>query len=184
MADDQGEKELDLEEQEEGEEAEGEAKKGGKLKLIILAVVGVLLIGGIVAGTVFFLNKDDASEDGEEIAMVEEAVEEVRGPAIYLALKPAFIINFPSKGRQRFLQASLTVMARDPEAIEAVTAHMPIVRNNIISLFSAKSFSTLQTIEGIEELRQQAGEEIKSILTEEIGKPGIEQVLFTAFVMQ
>jgi len=37
---------------------------------------------------------------------------------------------------------------------------------------------------GIENLRTLATDEVKAILREEIGRDGIEQVIFTAFVMQ
>ena len=62
---------------------------------------------------------------------------------------------------------------------------MPIVRHNLLNLFSAQMLNVAETpSSGIEELRQLATEEVKAILHEEIGRDGIEEVIFTAFVTQ
>ena len=61
---------------------------------------------------------------------------------------------------------------------------MPAIRNALVMLLSGQSFETLQTPEGKEALREQALVKIQEVLQQEIGKPGIEQVLFVNFVMQ
>src|SRR5690606_26831659 len=112
------------------------------------------------------------------------ADESAKKPAIYYPLQPVFIVNFESQGRQRFLQAELNLMLRDEAVIAALELHMPAIRNSLVMLFSGQTYEDLQTAEGKELLRQQALLNVQEVLEKEIGKPGVEQVLFTNFVMQ
>lgn len=173
-------------------EQQGEAinPAGGKKKIIVLAVLGVVLIALSVGGTLLalkFLGPETAflaeASTSVDNAAAEEAAP-VRKSAIYYPLKPPIIVNFQARGRQRFLQAELTLMARDNDAVEAIELHMPMIRNALVLLFGGQIYEELQTAEGKEILRQEALSSVQGLLEREIGKPGIEQVLFTNFVMQ
>ncbi len=163
--------------------------KKSKKPLIIAAAIIVLALGG--AGAWFSLLQpapagETASAEGGT-AHAETVADHVDAdaPIEYLPLEPSFIINFPYQGRQRFLQASLTVMSRDPEGLAAVTEHMPAIRHNLINLFSAQMLTVADSpATGIEPLRQLVTREIQDILIREYGSEGIEEVLFEAFVMQ
>lgn len=145
---------------------------GAALLLVIISVAATLLI-------VRFMGPAPA-----DAPTVTEAPVDVRKPAIYYPLKPAFVVNFASAGRQRFLQTDLSLLIRESDISAALDLHMPAIRNGLVLLFSAQDFDNLQTAEGKEELRQQALEKVQEVLLKEIGKPGVEQVLFTSFVMQ
>lgn len=167
----------------EQEEA-GEGKKGGsKKKLIIMVVAGLLIIGLSVGGTLFAVKLLHPPEEMVE-EMPEEAVEPPPKPAIYFPMKPAIIVNFSNKGRQRFLQVELTMMTRDESVVSAIELHQPMIRNALVLLIGGRIFDELQTAEGKELLRQNCLQEVQRLLEQEIGKPGIEQVLFTSFVIQ
>ncbi len=163
---------------ENDEEDGGSGKKAGKKKLIILVLAAVLVLGG-AGGAWFFLMGQPAEVAGEGVATAPPL-----GPVQYVELAPAFIVNFPHQGRQRFLQANITVMSRDPQAIAAVTQHMPVLRHNLINLLSAQMLLVFEDPTGIEQLRQLATQEVKQVLLREIGREGIDEVLFTNFVMQ
>ncbi len=165
------------------EEVDVEDQPSGKGKIIILAVVGLVLIAASVVGTLYFLGafSDDVAT-GEQSA--EEKEEEPLAPAIYFPLRPPLIVAFSSRGRQRFLQAHITIMSRDQEAIEAVQLHMPMIRNNLTMLYGSQEYDALRGREGREFVRQKTIEEIQTILTQEIGRPGIENIYFTNYVMQ
>lgn len=168
----------------EENETEEITEGGGKKKLIILIVVGMVLVGLSVGGTIFALqmfSDELPAAEGEAAEVVEEAP---KLPAVYFPLKPAVIVNFQSRGRQRYLQAEVTLKIRDPEVVAAVELHMSMIRNALVMLLSGQVYEDLQTPEGKELMRQQALEEIRQIIENEIGKPGVEQVLFTNFVMQ
>lgn len=154
-----------------------EPKSKSKLLIIIIAVV-VLLVGGGAAAFFLLMGGD------EQPAEMDEAVENVKAKAIYIPLKPPFVVTYGVSGRQRFVQISVTLMTRNNDVVNVVQANMPLVRNNLVTVFSSQDFDELQTNEGKEALRQIALEEVQAIVEEEIGVPGVEQVLFTNFVMQ
>lgn len=173
--------------------AEGEEKPASKskLKLIIIIVVGLLLaIGLSVGGTLFFLGKDDkpkADKEGEEV-VAEEGAEDKAAKAKQLALYepmiPAFITNYNLNGKQRYMQVTVALMARDEKQLEALKVHMPMLRNQLVMLFSSQDFASLMTPVGKEMLRQQATAKVQELAKKETGNLVVEQVLFTNFVLQ
>ena len=162
-----------------------EAKpKGGKGKLIILIVLAVLLIGGSVGGTLYFTGFFDPPPPTEEELAAQEQ-KEVKPAAMYFPIKPAFVVNFQSRGRQRFLQTDVTIMTRDPAVFAAIQKHLPLIKYRLVMILGGGVYQELQTNEGKELMRQQAHQGVQAIITEELGKEdGVEQVLFTNFVMQ
>lgn len=163
---------------------ESVAKPAGKSKkLILIIAILVVVLGAGGAGAWFFLFSAPPVETDETVAAAPKAVP--IGPVQYLDMSPSFIVNFPYQGRQRFLQANLTAMARDAEALAAVTEHMPAIRHSLINLFSAQMLNVAESpSSGIEELRKLATIEVQAVLHREIGRDGIEEVLFTSFVLQ
>jgi flagellar protein FliL len=159
-----------------GGEAQAVKKSKKGFMLIVLAAVLVLAGGG---GAWFFLMAGNATQPASDAVTTPPL-----GPVQYLDLAPAFIVNFPHQGRQRFLQANISVMSRDAQAIAAVSQHMPVIRHNLINLLSAQMLLVFEDPAGVEILRQLATQEVKQVLVREIGREGIEEVLFTSFVMQ
>lgn len=170
---------------------------GGLKKIIILAVVGLVLIGGSVGGTLFFLGafEDKPTAEGEDSESSEDSAEagegedgeaamDVKIAAIYIPLKPAIVVNYNSRGRQRFVEAKITLMLRSEAVLSAVELHMPMIRNSMVMTMGAQIYEDLQTPEGKEQLRQQLLKQTQKIVEAETGEPGVEQVLFTNFVMQ
>ena len=153
----------------------------GKLKLILLLVLALLLaIGLSVGATWFFLHKSDSKPAAEPAA----AAANVKQPAIYESMAPAFVANFNQNGRQRYMQVSITMQARDQAALDALKVHMPVIRNNLVMLFSGQTFESLATPVGQEMLRQKATASVQEVAQKEVGKLVIDQLLFTNFVLQ
>ncbi len=175
----------DEDETEDSKEAEASSGGGGKKKLILLIVLALLIVALSVGGTLMALTLlGGSSEPVAEEELAEELTEPPPSPAIYYPLKPAIIVNFDVKGRQRYLQADLTLMTRENDVISAIELHMPKIRNGLNILIGSQLYEEIQSAEGKELLRQSCLQELQKILQEEIGKPGVEQVLFTNFVMQ
>jgi flagellar FliL protein len=169
--------------------ADSEAKPAGKskLKLIILIVVALLLVSGLsVGGAMFFLHKNEKKDDAasEEHAAVEGEAKPGKQVAIYEVLAPAFVVNFSYKGRQRYMQVSVALMGRDKAEMDALHEHMPVLRNNLVMLFSGQDFEALSTPVGKEMLRQQTTASVQALAQKETGKLAVEQVLFTNIVLQ
>lgn len=154
----------------------------GRKRLFLLILLGLLVIALSIGGTLLAIHIISPSE--EAFSEPEVAVDLPPPPAIYYPLKPPIIVNFSVKGRQRFLQAELTLMTRENDVVSAVQLHQPMIRNALVLLIGGKEYAEIQSAEGKELLRQQCLQEIQRLLQQEIGKPGIEQVLFTNFVMQ
>jgi len=152
--------------------------KGSKTKLIIIiAAVFALVIGGVL----FFLLS--GGEDAPAESVVSESASTVSS-AIYLSLDPAFVVDFNISGKQRYLQLDLTLKSRSSAQIDAVKVHMPLIRNSLVLLFSSQDFEELQLSEGKQQLKLAAINAINAILRQETGVEGVEDVLFTNFVMQ
>ncbi|WP_462379115.1 flagellar basal body-associated protein FliL [Pseudomonas sp. Marseille-QA0892] len=165
--------------------ADGDAPpKKSKLKLIIIAVVAaLLLIGTSVGVTVFLLGGKSSDADSAEHAE-SAAAAPVKAQAIYEELTPAFVVNFNYQGRQRFMQVSVALMGRNKADMDALKAQMPVIRNRLVMLFSGQDFDGLMKPLGKDMLRQQATAAVQEIAQKEVGKPVVEQVLFTNFVLQ
>ena len=171
--------------------------KSGMMKIILIAV-GATVFLGVNGAITYFLTQSASNTAAPSAAESEQAAEgggdgeggddkaddKNKGESIYFKFDPAFIVNFQAGEELRFLQVELEVMAHDQAAISAVEQHMPVLRNNLIVLFSSQDFTTISTRVGKERIRAQVLSEIQKILREKIGNPGIEEVYFTAFVMQ
>ncbi len=167
------------EETEASEEGE-KKKKGGNLLVIILIVLIVLILGGV--GALFMTGV--VKIGGEEVPQEESQVQEESHEPIYFKLEPAFVSNITLKKRSRFIQIAIEVVSTDPEAIENVKMHNPVIRNNLGILFSGISDEEVSTKEGKEQLRNKVLKEIQSILKDKSGVEGIDDVFFTGFVVQ
>ncbi len=193
--------ELDTEKQAETK------KKGSKLKLIILIVAGVLLLGGATAGVYFSglipafsahpageedmtsadsADSKDTGKKGDKAKGKNNGKKKKSEPqlTLYLPLDPPFVVNFQEQGQLRFLQVTMEVMARDQEVIDAVKLHLPVIRNNLTLMLSSETLEHLASRDGKEKIRTDTLAEIQKILKEQTGKPGVEAVYFTSFVMQ
>jgi flagellar FliL protein len=151
----------------------------GKIKLIILIVVALLLaIGMSVTATWFFMQNAQSKPAAAETSVVGKQ------PAIFEPMAPAFVANYNQNGRQRYMQVSITMQGRDQAELEALKVHMPVIRNNLVMLFSGQDFTALATPVGQEMLRQKATASVQEVAQKELGKVVIEQLLFTNFVLQ
>jgi flagellar FliL protein len=61
---------------------------------------------------------------------------------------------------------------------------MPVIRNNLVMLFSSQTRQSIATREGKEQIRADAQAEVQKILQDRTGQPVIEALYFTSFVMQ
>ena len=152
----------------------------GKLKLILLIVLALLLAIGLSVGATWYFMHSAQSKP----AATAEVNPNVKQPAIFEPMLPAFVANFNQNGRQRYLQVSITLLARNQADLDALKVHMPVIRNNLVMLFSSQAFDTLATPVGQEMLRQKVTASVQEVAQKELGKVVVEQALFTNFVLQ
>ena len=178
-------------------EADGKAKKGSKLPLI-LALVVVLAGGGGAAwwfGMLPFGQSADAAKaDGEHGAAAGDhakaadpggggghggAGDHAGGVGSMRALDP-FLANLADENVQRYLKMSLQVEFVDLEPPAAFDARLPQTRDVILTLVTSKTFADIRTPEGKERLREDIIDRINHVLAHD----AVKSVYFTEFIVQ
>ncbi len=175
------EEDLDL-----GEEKEG----GSKKKLIIIGGAALLVVILAGAGAWWFLSGDDGS--APEAAQTEETDDtskevesaKAKGPAMYLSLSPVFVVNLPPDSGARMMQVGVDVMVRNQELLNFIKTNDPMIRNQLLNLFSTQDANKLRKRSGKEKLQEETKEAIQKIVKDQGGPGEIEAVYFTSFVMQ
>jgi flagellar FliL protein len=82
------------------------------------------------------------------------------------------------------LLVSMTLVTYDEMALEALTLHAPVIRNDLLLLFSGIESGPLMAREGKEAMRKSILEIVRKIMLERYGSEAVEDVLFTRFMMQ
>lgn len=103
----------------------------------------------------------------------EEAETEGEAPApasaIYIPLKPEFVVNFGGAGKLKYLKTNVTLRLGDSAAANSVRHHLPFIRNNLVMLFTAQTTESLESQEGREAMRMAALSEVRELLEREDG---------------
>jgi flagellar FliL protein len=155
------------------------AKKGGKRTMLI---VGGVLMVALGAGGFWFFHSRSTQANAEGSAVAAPAVKAVD---VYLPLDPSFVVNFQDNNdATRYLQVGVTVMSRDAAAIQTIKDNDPVIRNALVMLFSSQTFDQLSTTAGKQKLQAEALTAVRKIVADKLGKPGVDALYFTSFVMQ
>ncbi len=157
--------------EEEGVPAEVSVKKKSPVKLIIFIVVAVLVIGGGVAGGLYFFGHKDAEKKEEKHAAP------LVGPL--WSLEP-FIVNLADNQGERYLKVVMQLELSDPAVVPDMEILKPKIRDNILDLLTAKTYTELMEPAGKQRLRDEIVLRVNSFLT----KGKILKVYFTEFVVQ
>jgi flagellar FliL protein len=182
--------------------------KSSRLPMIVGAVVVLLLGGGAGAGAMYFLGGsgappategEQAAAEGEEASAEGEAKGEGEGeegeggegkeakPALALihgnrsvVNLGTFTVNLRGSGGGRVLrtEVQVEVSAKDSEAIED---HKPVLRDAVITLASDFTYGDLEGVDGKTHLRDELLGRLNTVLE---GKPTVDRLYFTEFVVQ
>ncbi|MGF1739651.1 flagellar basal body-associated protein FliL [Vibrio profundum] len=162
------------------EEKEAPEEGGGKGRLVIVIVLVVVLIGAGAAA--FFLLGSDEEAAPDQAQQEQAALP--GNPVAYVNIPQPFLFNVTGDDRDRLVQIKVQLMVRGLENEELARYHSPLVESSLLGTFASASVEQLRTATGRTELRDRATEDIKASLTRAVGKPVIERVLFTDFVIQ
>lgn len=163
------------------EEAPVKSRKG---LWIGLSLVLVLLLGGGGAAAYFFVFSDAEGASRFGGAEARGDGEPARMPPIYYSLDPPFVNNLSGTGGRRFMQVTVQLMARDAAVIAAVQRHEPVVRNDLIMIFSDQTLESVDSTAGKEALRRDSLEAIRRILRQNNEPAELEDLFFTSFIVQ
>tara|TARA_Y100001960_G_scaffold135992_1_gene144344 strand:+ start:373 stop:873 length:501 start_codon:yes stop_codon:yes gene_type:complete len=157
-----------------------DAPKGkSKLLIIIIAVVVLLLGGGAAA---FFLMGSDEPAHAEQAEQTQ--AQTAAAPIAYVNIAQPFIFNVTGDRRDRLVQIKAQLMVRGSENEQLARYHSPLIESSLLSTFASATVEQLRSPTGRVELRDRASDDIKAALNAAVGKPVIEKVLFTDFVIQ
>ncbi|MDZ7654095.1 MAG: flagellar basal body-associated FliL family protein [Burkholderiaceae bacterium] len=152
--------------------------KGGKGKLIaIVAVAGVLLLGGGGAGAWLLLGKKNADQPGAEAKIAP------RKMPVFVDLD-MFTVNLKDKDDERLMQVKLVAEVKDTPSGEMLKTLMPSVRNEILLLLGSKQAGEVATREGKEKLAQEIVASANKVLEGTPAAKSVEGVNFTHLIVQ
>ncbi|OUR68820.1 flagellar basal body-associated protein FliL [Cycloclasticus sp. 46_83_sub15_T18] len=187
------------EQEEQSESVDAEAGSKKKLMMMVGGAVGVLILVG--AGLFFsgFFDDEPAEPTAEESmdadtdsdsngdenddAGNEDGGKIAANTAIYHALMPPFMVNFPG-GNIQVMKLAVSVMASEQAVIDAISLHDPVIRNNILLMLSSQDPEVLKTAKGKVKLQLTIKTEINKVLDSVKVSSSVKNVFFTDLVMQ
>ncbi|WP_061238633.1 flagellar basal body-associated FliL family protein [Ectopseudomonas composti] len=104
---------------------------------------------------------------------------------LYYNLTPALIGNLADSGnRLKFFKADVSLRVTGTEAEEKIKLHEPLIRHQMVMLFSAQTSETINAPDGRENLRLEALKKVQDAINGEEGKPIVEDLLFNNLIIQ
>jgi flagellar protein FliL len=121
--------------------------------------------------------------------MAEETKEAKEGEApkvSYISLTPPFVGNYGLDGtpKLKVYKADVALRVTGEEAIKAVKANEPLIRNQLVALFAQQTTETMNNVEAKEKLRQEALKQTQQVMNDETGKPVVDDLLFNNLIIQ
>lgn len=164
--------------QNEQAESTAVAPKKGTNKVVVIMGVAMLAMAGVSGYLVMNARNGAhaATQDGPKVVLSQQEQ--------YLTLDPPFVVNFKDDQSMRFLQVGVSLMSHDAAALAAAKDADPVIRNALVMLFSSQDYTILSDAAGKQKLQAQALEAVRKILEKRLGRPGVEALYFTSFVMQ
>lgn len=154
-------------------DAAAPAKKKGKLPLIIGLVVLLLAAGG--GGAWWFLGRAKPAHD--------EHKEAAAAPPQFHQLEP-FTVNLAEENGDHYLQVVVVYQVEDSKVVDQFKTYLPVLRNRIIMLLSAKKPSDLAAPEGKQALVNELVAAARESLPGRTPERGVLGAFLGAFVVQ
>jgi flagellar FliL protein len=104
-------------------------------------------------------------------------------PPVFHNLDP-FTVNLAEENGDHYLQVSVVYQVADNKAVDEVKTYLPIIRNRILLLLSAKRPSELSTPEGKQKLVEELVAAARASIPGEAPDRGITGAFLGAFVIQ
>ncbi len=102
----------------------------------------------------------------------------------YINLTPALVGNLGEGPRLKFYKADIALRVTGTEAEKKIKHHEPLIRNQLVMLFSQQTDASVANDSAKEALRQEALKQVQMVLEQEEGKPLVEDLLFNNLIIQ
>jgi len=119
------------------------------------------------------------------VAMAEEA-KEGETKVSYITLSPPFVGNYALDGgpKLRVYKADVALRVTGDAAATAVKHQEPLIRNQLVALFTQQTVDSMSNVDAKEKLRQEALKQVQQVMEAEEGKPIVEDLLFNNLIVQ
>ena len=120
------------------------------------------------------------------VAAVAEEAKEGAPKVAYISLSPPFVGNYALDGNSklRVYKADVALRVTGDAAAAAVKHHEPLIRNQLVALFTQQTVDSMSNVEAKERLRQEALKQVQQVMENEEGKPIVEDLLFNNLIVQ
>ena len=163
---------------EEKEVAQPAGSTMGKLMIVMIPVM--LLTIGASAGISYYLFSGVAANGGAEAVAEAEVIEDPT--PIYLQVGQ-ILVNVDYQGDIRYSQGEVQLMFNNQESAYIAEQDMPVIVNELNTLFARQQFGEMRSVEGKEKLRRSSLAAINRVLKFP-GESGVQDVYFTSFNLQ
>ena len=188
------------------EEVEVEEKKKSPLvKIIIMAVVGILVLAGTVVGTMFvtgFFDRKDTSVVEARLAELEAAASAAKAASdaipqkvtkdspeltrfenSYMDLEKPLVSNMMNS--RKVMQVNISIMTHyDERVFKNVKKHEVALRSVALDVMRQQTDSELNTPDFRKELANKIRDAMNKTLEKYEDFGGIEEIFFSSFVVQ
>lgn len=150
----------------------------GKLLMILIPVM--LLSIAASGGITYYLMSNMAPASTEAEA---EALDVIENPdPIYIQVGK-ILVNVDYQGDIRYIQGDVQLMFHHQESADIAERDMPVIINELNTLFARQAFGEMRSVEGKEKLRRASLAAINRVLKFPDGS-GVQDVYFTSFNLQ
>ena len=163
---------------EEQEEVKPAGITMGKLLMILIPVM--LLSIAASGGITYYLVSNMAPAGAEAEAEEPDAIE--NPDPIYVQVGK-ILVNVDYQGDIRYIQGDVQLMFHHQESADIATRDMPVIVNELNTLFARQSFGEMRSVEGKEKLRRSSRAALNRVLKFS-GDSGVQEVYFTSFNLQ
>lgn len=132
----------------------------------------ILFLSFFLISNLVYAGDDDT---GDEAVSTEPVIE-------YLEMKPKFTVNLDKP--RKYLMINVQLMVEGIDHIEKIKKHMPLLRHELIMVYSGRSATSLQTMEQREALREESKDAITKALDKHSNSDGFRDVFFSEFLVQ
>ena len=150
----------------------------------------VLLLGLGIGGGVFVGTMMAEDSNSAEKVVADEEEEEDSGRKkkddrhnIYITVGK-LLAAVEHEGSTRYIQAEIDLVGYEKTVMDDAQHNVPALRNRLLLLFSSQNFDEVRTIAGRERLRVESLKAVNDVLELDPKGDRVEDVYFTAFVIQ
>ncbi|MGC8971031.1 MAG: flagellar basal body-associated FliL family protein [bacterium] len=134
--------------------------------VIIIAIIALVLIGGIILALKFVTGSNNSKQQEKPVIV---------------SLKKEILTNLANEGNIfHYIKVSVSLEVINSSAAKIVETEMPRIRDEIILVFNGAKVNELSTPAGIERVKERIIQRLNSLLNTKI----VRKVLFTDMVVQ